>query len=106
MIRYSVTEADLRNAIQAAAATWLAEADRRTAAFKKKRRYFEPPNPTWSAIKGVYMKLQHNKCAYCERRLEGPEYGRVEHDVEHFRPKNAVKVWPTPTQANARAIAY
>lgn len=34
----------------------------------------------------VLQKAQHNKCCYCERKRE-----RSEIDVEHFRPKGAVK---------------
>lgn len=41
------------------------------------------------------MRLQRNKCAYCERVLGSVKYGKIEHDLEHFRPKNAVKEWPT-----------
>jgi len=37
------------------------------------------------------MRLQHYKCAYCERRLEDADVGKVEWDLEHFRPKASVK---------------
>ena len=33
----------------------------------------------WSEVKGAYMTLQHGKCAYCERLLEG----KLAFDVEH-----------------------
>lgn len=52
------------------------------------------------------MALQHNKCAYCERRLAGPPFGDVEHDVEHFRPKSSVTAWPTASIAANRGISY
>ena len=40
------------------------------------------------------MRLQgDSKCAYCERKLESEEYGTIEQDVEHFRPKNRVTAW-------------
>jgi hypothetical protein len=46
------------------------------------------------------MRIQRCKCAYCERKLEGPPYGYIEHDIEHFRPKNGVKRWPSAQIAN------
>jgi hypothetical protein len=42
------------------------------------------------------MKLQFHKCVFCERQLEGDEAGKIEHDLEHFRPKSAVEAWPPP----------
>jgi hypothetical protein len=42
------------------------------------------------------MRLQHEKCAYCERKLASEDHGGpIEHDLEHFRPKNGVEVWPS-----------
>ncbi len=38
------------------------------------------------AVKDALMSAQHNKCCYCERSR-----ARVELDVEHYRPKGAVK---------------
>ncbi|MFN2393801.1 MAG: hypothetical protein ABR566_17795 [Pyrinomonadaceae bacterium] len=38
------------------------------------------------AVKDALMSAQHNKCCYCERSRE-----RGELDVEHYRPKGAVK---------------
>lgn len=37
------------------------------------------------------MRLQRNKCAFCERKLT---VRTKDHDVEHFRPKRAVVAWP------------
>ncbi len=54
----------------------------------------EPPS-LWSDIKVVYMRLQRFKCVFCERALSH-EDGKIEHDVEHYRPKNAVKAWRAP----------
>ncbi len=39
-----------------------------------------------SAMKDVLLTAQNNKCCYCERSRD-----RVELDVEHYRPKGAVK---------------
>lgn len=95
MIRYRVPSRKKFEAeIERQAPGWLEEARRRTAAFKAKKEYFEPPDPNWSRIKPVYMKLQFNKCAYCEVKLSGGERGNVEHDIEHYRPKKNVGAWP------------
>lgn len=66
----------------------------------------------WSDIKEVYTELQGWKCAYCERPLPRPAPGAGgarglgEYDVEHFRPKNAVKPWPTQRKKKRRKITY
>jgi hypothetical protein len=90
MIRYTVTERQLTDAINAASASWIRRAGERTEHFRQVGKYDESSS-IWSEIKSVYMKIQHDKCAYCERQLEG----KIEQDVEHFRPKNPVKKWPT-----------
>jgi len=84
---------------------WLAEALARTAVFRGQQGYSEPPKPNWSDIKRIYMKLQFNKCAYCEQKLEGGPRGPIVHDVEHFRPKNAVVIWPTKKQLQQPSYA-
>ena len=94
MIRYDVTPSDLEAAVRRIAPNWLTDAAARTEYFRSVGRYDEDGG-TWSAIKDAYMRLQHNKCAYCERKLSGPPEGRIEHDVEHYRPKSVVKAWPT-----------
>ena len=93
MIRYPVTEDELRKKIEEEARGWLNRAAQRTARFREARQYDEPSG-IWSEIKPVYMKLQRNKCAYCERKLAGLPHGLIEHDVEHFRPKRAVDAYP------------
>ncbi|HKI04455.1 MAG TPA: hypothetical protein VKK31_20925 [Thermoanaerobaculia bacterium] len=105
MIRFPTTPAELKEAIAKLSATWLARASKRTEHFRQVGRYDEVSG-IWSEIKEVYMGLQHNKCAYCERRLAGPPFGDVEHDVEHFRPKSSVAAWPTPMIAAKRGINY
>jgi hypothetical protein len=89
MIRYAMTHAELAKAI---GKDWLARAAARTATFRRLGRY-EEKSSIWSEVKPVYMRLQGEKCAYCERRLESVELGRVEQDVEHYRPKGNVRVW-------------
>ncbi len=107
MIRYAISKAKLEAAIEAEKPGWLAKAKQKTDAFRKAKDFNEPAaQNSWSDIKGVYMKLQHNKCAYCERVLGSPQFGKIEHDVEHFRPKNAVKAWPTAKMKTSRGLNY
>lgn len=107
MIRYAITKAELEAAIEAEKPGWLAEAKQKTSAFRKAKDFNEPAEQnSWSDIKGAYMKLQHNKCAYCERVLGSLQFGKIEHDVEHFRPKNAIKAWPTAKMKTSRGLNY
>ncbi len=105
MIRYAVSQSDLMDAIGRIAPNWLADAAARTEGFRLAGRYDEAQG-SWSAIKDAYMSLQHNKCAYCERKLSGPPEGRIEHDVEHYRPKSAVRAWPTEAIRKKRGLTY
>ncbi len=47
-------------------------------------------------VKNQLKEEQHNKCCYCENKFSASSYG----DVEHFRPKAAVKI------ANIRKYQY
>jgi uncharacterized protein (TIGR02646 family) len=38
-------------------------------------------------VKAALLRSQHGKCCYCERKILASDYG----DVEHFRPKGAVR---------------
>jgi hypothetical protein len=105
MIRYDISYADLDASIETESPGWLIKAARRTAACRKKKT-FDGGGSIWSDIKPVYMRVQHDKCAYCERKVEGEPYGRIEHDVEHFRPKNGVKAWPDDRIKEERRIHY
>ncbi len=104
MIRYDITEAELRARIDRQKVGWQARAASATALYRRAGKYGEPgdknwdaqtqgvpPNPFWDQIKAVYMSLQKNKCAFCERELTTRP---KDHDVEHFRPKRAVVSWP------------
>ncbi|MDQ1353986.1 MAG: hypothetical protein QG657_4295, partial [Acidobacteriota bacterium] len=63
--------------------------------FRRLGKYLEDDN-IWGRVKIVYMRLQHNKWSFCERKLESTESGgALEFDIEHFRPKSSVKAWPT-----------
>lgn len=105
MIRYSVSQSDLEAAIRRIAPDWLEDAAARTERFRAASRYNEAQG-SWSRIKDAYMAVQHNKCAYCERKLAGPPEGRIEHDVEHYRPKSAVRAWPTEAIRKRRDLTY
>jgi len=98
MIRYPVTLAELEQLVDAMDSRWRGKAKKRLAKFKKAKKYNEKSG-IWSDIKRVYMDLQHRKCAYCEKQLEGGKYGPIEHDVEHFRPKSSIEAWPLGERA-------
>ena len=94
MIRYPITLAELEALVDAASPGWRAKAATRTAGFSAAGRY-EEASSIWSQVKSAFMKLQHNKCAYCERALAAIDHGgSIEHDLEHFRPKSSVVIWP------------
>jgi hypothetical protein len=93
MIRYDITPAKLRADIQTIDPTWLTKADKRTQGFIKRKKFNETSS-IWSTVKPAFMRLQMNKCVYCERQFESIEYGKIEFDVEHYRPKSSVVAWP------------
>jgi hypothetical protein len=94
MIRYDITQKELRSRIKRKYPRWLGNAEKYTTLCKEAGDYVDKGSP-WSTIKPVFMELQYEKCAYCERKLASVRYGKKEHDVEHYRPKNAVEAWPT-----------
>jgi hypothetical protein len=97
VIRYSVSRAQLRARIDEAHPSWSKRAAERTTKFRKLRRY-EESSSIWSEVKDVFVVAQSNKCVFCERQFENPEYGLIEYDVEHFRPKSSVRPWPDSSQ--------
>ncbi|APW37099.1 hypothetical protein RD110_07745 [Rhodoferax koreense] len=108
MIRYPIGEAELRRRIedpaQGGKAGWLALAATGQAAVAKAGRWTNGQFPElWTDVKGVYITLQHSKCAYCETVVGGAA-GRVEFDVEHFRPKSRVQPWSPPAPLAALKI--
>ncbi len=102
MIRYSFNAAQVAADIGQLDSNWLKKAGRRTAKLLRHGSYHEKTS-IWSTVKPVYMTLQHNKCVFCERQLEGGDAGRIEHDLEHFRPKSSVEAWPP---ARGHALIY
>lgn len=99
MIRCAVTKAKLDADITATNATWFADAAAVLAGL--------PAVPAstdftslWTKIKQLYIDLQNSKCCFCEKPLEG----KIEQDVEHFRPKTVVKPWRVPAKLTAEGI--
>lgn len=92
MIRYQISQQELEQLLEQHKQGWLARAQERTDHFAELGHY-EESSSIWSEVKPVFMRLQKNKCAYCERKLESEEYGSIEHDLEHFRPKKKAKPW-------------
>jgi hypothetical protein len=74
---------------------WRSRAARRTAKFIQQSGY-EEKTSIWSEIKPIFMYLQNNRCAYCDRYLAGIKFGSGEIDLEHFRPKGRIEPYPTP----------
>jgi len=104
MIRIPVTPEELTRLIEEEAPGWSKRAAERTKQARRLQRFTGPG--IWSEVKGVYMKLQHHKCAYCERPMaESPE-AKLEYDVEHFRPKSRVTPWPDEDTAKRLRIRY
>ncbi|WP_397399760.1 hypothetical protein [Phenylobacterium sp.] len=95
MIRYPFDAATVTAEIAAVDAKWATKAAKRTLDFITAGR-FEDSSPIWSKAKPAFMRLQMNKCVFCERQFENPDYGTIEFDLEHFRPKSNVAVWPDP----------
>jgi hypothetical protein len=92
MIQYSLSQNEVEDLIEQEHPGWLTRAKERTNTFKQ-LGYYKESSSIWSEVKVVFMRIQHSKCAYCERQLESEEYGRIEHDLEHFRPKKKTKPW-------------
>jgi hypothetical protein len=103
MIRYPITEAELWRRIDTLerAPNWRTRAQTRLNQFVAAGRYSEPSG-IWSEIKPVYVELQHSKCGYCEKPLEDADFGLIEHDVEHYRPKSRVRAYPPARSSTSR----
>jgi hypothetical protein len=97
MIRYPFDAFNVWATIFARDPKWRTKAQARTQKFLAKGTY-EEKSSIWSDAKPAFIDLQHGKCAFCERQFESKEIGTIEHDLEHFRPKNAVLAWPTADQ--------
>lgn len=105
MIRYQTNAAELHAEIAKIDANWKTKAEKRTAKFVKAGFYSERSS-LWSTVKPVYMRAQSFKCVFCERQFENERYGKIEFDVEHFRPKSTVEGWPSATIHPALKYAF
>jgi hypothetical protein len=105
MIRYPITHDELKALVDASEKGtdeekwWRTRAENRTLEFQRLGKY-EESSSIWGEVKSHYINLQHDKCIYCEKKLEGYErgekrlsYAGVEWPLEHFRPKGKVKAW-------------
>jgi len=93
MIRYAIPEADLIALINGKKPSWMARAQQRIQQYTAAGAYTDD-SEFWGEIKQVYITLQHEKCAYCETKLQGAVLASKVHEVEHYRPKSSVKPWP------------
>lgn len=93
MIRYPISAPELVALINAQNRTWIARAQIRTTQYVTAGEYTGGTD-FWGDIKQVYITLQHEKCAYCETKLQGAVLASKVHEVEHYRPKTSVKAWP------------
>jgi hypothetical protein len=105
VIRYPIHPQTLADRIEQDRPGWLARAAKHTETFRRAGRYRETRS-IWSQIKRTYMELQGFKCGFCERGLERSDWGSVEHDVEHFRPKSSVTTWPTAAMRTRRDVDF
>ena len=99
MIRCKITRQRLDDAIRRANGTWFDDAKALLDALPATPSS-KDFRPLWSKVKKVYAEIQHGKCCYCEKPLEGA----VEEDVEHFRPKAEVKPWRVPDGLSAAGV--
>lgn len=93
MIRYAIEEQELFERIKQRDGRWLDKAAARTQLCIDAGEY-KSGSEFWGDIKKVYIELQHEKCAYCETKLQGSMLASKVHEVEHYRPKQSVRRWP------------
>jgi hypothetical protein len=105
MIQYKITAKDLKEKIQNESPGWLAKARKRTNRFRLLKRYSESSS-IWSEVKPAYIKVQEGKCAFCERQLEKGQFAPIDWDVEHFRPKGRIQLWPAGKEAAALNFSF
>ncbi|MDC7788984.1 hypothetical protein PQJ75_21815 [Rhodoplanes sp. TEM] len=105
MIRYNYDPVQVAAEIRAVDRTWFEKAQERTSTFIALGR-FQERSSIWSKVKPAFMRLQHDKCVFCERQFESREFGAIEFDIEHFRPKSEVAVWPDPRRHPKLAYSF
>lgn len=107
MIHIEISRQELEKRIDDLSPTWRKRAEERRQAVLAGTLHVGEKDAIWSEVKFVFVELQCYKCIYCERPLAktktgSPEKVLVEYDVEHFRPKNRVTLWPTPADLARR----
>lgn len=105
MIRHDFNALELWATILAHDPKWAEKAKNRTTKFISAGKYDEE-SAIWSMAKPAFIDLQHGKCAFCERKFENKRRGTIEHDLEHFRPKNAVAEWPDASKHPTLAYPF
>ena len=60
--------------------------------YRSSNKTFKSKNTIYghNSVKQALLDAQHSKCCYCEAKFRATYYG----DVEHYRPKGAVKQMP------------
>lgn len=102
MIWYAVNYKKLRRVIKTANSSWLKRAHQRTRQIAALGKY-EETSAIWSEVKQHFMRIQNNKCIYCEAKYES---AKINFDIEHYRPKGATKLWSHPRLAPATPIRF
>ena len=105
MIRHEMDPAKIHAEIAKIDAKWQSKAAARTKKFVKAGAYGEK-SALWSTAKPVFMRAQWFKCVFCERQFENERYGKIEYDLEHFRPKSSIETWPNPMRHPGLAYAF
>lgn len=105
MIRYNVEPETIHADIAAIDPRWKSKTDARTQKVLRAAAYSEKSS-LWSTAKPVYMRAQWFKCVFCERQFENEQYGKIEFDLEHFRPKSSVEAWPSVTIHTALSYPF
>lgn len=98
-----ITQAHLESLIENHKPGWLRRAKLRTDQYRIAGKVTHTTH-IWSEVKEVFMRIQGNKCAFCEREFEGVNHGKGEIDVEHFRPKNNLRKWKVSNEYMALGI--
>lgn len=94
MIRYRASAEEIAALVTKEVPGWHDNAAKRTAKLIAAGT-FDESSHIWSQVKPVFMQVQHDKCAFCERRFAAADHGgAIELDLEHFRPKSSVEDWP------------
>jgi hypothetical protein len=95
MIKIEIDLEMLKAQVDALVPNWRSRAAKRTAKLIRQQNYQEKTS-IWSEIKPIFMYLQNNRCAYCDRHIAEGDYSSGEFDLEHFRPKGRIEPYTTP----------